>query len=62
MDKLEKSGLEIVAKLMSISARTAPKSGGIDHVHIMVASSNEQKSIADKMRNIGEEICQKIPN
>ncbi|MCX5812519.1 MAG: DUF2148 domain-containing protein [Proteobacteria bacterium] len=62
MGDLEKSGLEIVAKLMSISARTAPKSGGIDHVHIMVASSKEQKSIADMMKKIAEEICRKLPN
>lgn len=62
MDSLEKSGLEIVAKLMSISARTAPKSGGIDHVHIMIAHPNKQKSIAAMMKKIGEEIYQKLPN
>lgn len=62
MDDLEKSGLEIVAKLMSISARTAPKSGGIDHVHIMAACPHEQKSIADQMKKTGAEICRKLPN
>ncbi len=62
MASLEKSGLEIVAKLMSISARTAPKSGGIDHVHIMVASSSKQKSIAGMMKKVAEQICQKLPN
>lgn len=62
MSKLEKSGLEIVAKLMAISARTAPKAGGIDHIQIMLANSNEQKSIAEMMRTIGEEICTKLPD
>lgn len=62
MDDLEKSGLEIVAKLMSISVRTAPKSGAIDHVHVMIANSKEQKSIVEMMRKIGETICQKLPN
>ena len=62
MNSLEKSGLEIVAKLMAVSARTAPKSGGIDHIQVMVADSNEQKSIADMMRKIGKEICDKLPN
>ncbi|MBD3271161.1 MAG: hypothetical protein GF384_01320 [Elusimicrobia bacterium] len=62
MDDLERAGLEIVAKLMAISARTAPKTGGIDHVHIMITSSSEQKSIADKMKNVSEEIIKKIPN
>ncbi|MDD5610589.1 MAG: DUF2148 domain-containing protein [Candidatus Omnitrophica bacterium] len=62
MNNLEKSGLEIVAKLMAVSARTAPKSGGIDHVQIMIADSKEQKSIANIMCKIGEEICNKLPN
>lgn len=62
MNRLEKSGLEIVAKLMAISARTAPKTGGIDHIQIMIANSNEQKSIADMMCKIGEEICNKSAN
>lgn len=62
MNNLEKSGLEIVAKLMAISARTAPKSGGIDHVQIVIATPRQQKSIADKMCKIGKEICSKLPN
>ena len=62
MNSLEKSGLEIVAKLMAISARTSPKSGGIDHVQIMIANLKEQKSIANKMCKIGEEICNKLPD
>jgi len=62
MNRLEKSGLEIVAKLMAISARTTPKTGGIDHIQIMIANSNEQKSIADMMYKIGEETCNKSAN
>jgi len=62
MNSLEKSGLKTVAELMAISARTAPKTGGIDDIQIMLANLNEQKSIADMMREIGEEICSKSPN
>jgi len=54
MNILEKSGLEIIAKLMAVSGRTAPKSGGIDHVRIIIAGSREQKSIAATMKKIGE--------
>jgi uncharacterized ferredoxin-like protein len=60
MNILEKSGLEIIAKLMAVSGRTAPKSGGIDHVRIIIAGSREQKSIAATMKKIGEEICRKL--
>jgi len=62
MNSLEKSGLKTVAELMAISARTAPKTGGIDDIQIMVANFHEQKSIADMMREIGEEICSKSAN
>lgn len=57
MNKPEDAGLEIVAQLMALSARTAPKSGGIDHIRILIADPNEQKSIADMMRGIGKELC-----
>jgi uncharacterized ferredoxin-like protein len=62
MNNLEKSGLETVAALMALSARTAPKSGGIDHIQIMIADSNEQKSIAETMCTLGKEMCNKLPN
>lgn len=62
MNNLEKSGLEIVARLMALSARTAPKAGGIDHIQILVADASEQKAIADTMCKIGGEICGTLPD
>ncbi|HJO94824.1 MAG TPA: DUF2148 domain-containing protein [Victivallales bacterium] len=62
MNNLEHEGLEIIAKLMAVSARTAPKSGGIDHVHIKILNIEEQNAIADMMCEIGENICNSNPN
>jgi uncharacterized ferredoxin-like protein len=62
MNSLEKSGLETVAKLMALSARTAPKTGGIDHVHSKISDPDEQLSIADMMLSIGEDIFNKRTN
>ncbi len=62
MSSLEKSGLEIAAKLMALSARTAPKAGGIDHIHTMLADADEQRSIAEMMCKIGEELCGARPD
>ncbi len=62
MDDLEKEGLEIIAKLMAVSARTAPKTGGIDHVHTKIVSADEQNLIADMMLKLGENICSNKAN
>lgn len=62
MNRPEDAGLKIVAQLMAVSARTAPKSGGIDHVRILIADPGEQHSIADMMRTIGEELCRALPD
>lgn len=51
----ELEGLMDVAKLMLISARTAPKSGGIDDVFTLVVSGKEKDALADEMDKIAEE-------
>ena len=43
------------SKLMAISARTAPKSGGIDDILISLVTGEEKNSIAEVMEKIGEE-------
>jgi uncharacterized ferredoxin-like protein len=44
-----------VAKLMVVSARTAPKSGGVDDVLTMVVSGERKDAIAREMEMIGED-------
>ncbi|MCP4176300.1 MAG: hypothetical protein GY756_00870 [bacterium] len=62
MNNLEKEGLEIIAKLMAVSARTAPKTAGIDHIHTKILDADEQNRIADMMCKIGENIYNKSTN
>ena len=51
----EKDGVLIVAKLMAVSARTAPKSKGSDVISVRIASGKELNTLADSMRAFGEE-------
>jgi len=44
-----------VAKLMLVSARTAPKSGGVDDILAMVVSGERKAAIAKEMEMIGED-------
>jgi uncharacterized ferredoxin-like protein len=44
-----------VAKLMLVSARTAPKSGGVDDVLALVVSGERKNAIAREMELIGED-------
>ncbi len=53
--KAEKEALIEAAKLMLVSARTAPKTAGIDDILTLIASGKEKDSIAEKMEEIGEE-------
>ena len=41
--------LEQVANLMAIAARTAPKSGGSDYVHVQVIKGNDVQKIGEEM-------------
>lgn len=51
----EKDGLLQVSKLMLLSARTAPKSGGIDDILTAIVSGSEKESLATEMDKIGDE-------
>jgi uncharacterized ferredoxin-like protein len=51
----ENEGLLNVAKLMMISARTAPKSGGKDDVETLLIYAEDKDKIAAEMEKIGEE-------
>jgi len=51
----ENEGLLNVAKLMMISARTAPKSGGKDDVETLLIYGEDKDKIAAEMDKIGEE-------
>jgi len=51
----EIEGLLNVAKLMLISARTAPKSGGRDDVETLLVYGEDKDKIAKEMEKIGKE-------
>lgn len=51
----EKDSLVEVAKLMLLSARTAPKSGGKDDIKTTVITGREKDRLAEEMERIGEE-------
>jgi len=51
----ENEGLLNVAKLMMISARTAPKTGGKDDVETLLIYGEDKDKIATEMDKIGEE-------
>lgn len=54
-ESAENEGLLQVARLMLVSARTAPKSGGIDDVLTALVFGREKELLADEMDKIGEE-------
>jgi uncharacterized ferredoxin-like protein len=51
----EKEGVEEVAKLMLVSARTAPKSGGVDDIQTLLAMGEEKDALAVEMEKVGGE-------
>jgi uncharacterized ferredoxin-like protein len=51
----ELEGVLETAKLMLVSARTAPKTIGVDDVIAMIVYGEEKNAIADKMDKIAEE-------
>ena len=53
--ELERQGVLEVAKMMLVSARTAPKTGGVDDIVTGLADGEELEQIATTMDNIGEE-------
>jgi uncharacterized ferredoxin-like protein len=48
-------GLKVVAQLMAVSARTAPKSAGKDFVEIRILEGNDVQRLAEGMLRFGEE-------
>ena len=52
---VERQGILDVARLMLVSARTAPKSAGIDDLVLAVVHGSEKDEIADEMDKIAEE-------
>jgi len=48
------SGLRMVAELMAISARTAPKAVGKDFIVIEIIEGNDLQRLADKMIEFGQ--------
>jgi uncharacterized ferredoxin-like protein len=51
----EKEGIMQVAKLMLVSARTAPKSGGVDDILTALIFGAEKNSLAAEMEKIAKE-------
>ncbi|MFQ6073728.1 MAG: ferredoxin domain-containing protein [Candidatus Bathyarchaeia archaeon] len=51
----EKEGIMQVARLMLISARTAPKAGGVDDILTAIVSDAEKERLAVEMEKMAEE-------
>ncbi len=49
----EKGAVDEVAKLMLVSARTAPKSGGIDDIQTLLVTGEEKEALATEMEKVG---------
>ncbi|GAQ95242.1 hypothetical protein TAGGR_2131 [Thermodesulfovibrio aggregans] len=56
----EKEVIEIVAKLMLISARTAPKAKGEDEIVTGIVTPEEKEAIAREMEKLGEKETHKF--
>jgi len=54
-EKGEKEAVLEAAKLMLVSARTAPKSGGIDDIVLAIVYGKEKNDIAEEMEKIAKE-------
>jgi uncharacterized ferredoxin-like protein len=52
---LEKQGVAEAAKMMLVSARTAPKTGGVDDILTCLVDGDELESVAKAMDDIGDE-------
>ena len=52
--EIENEGILNIAKLMAVSARTAPKSRGIDNIEIALVTGEDIDKIREKMKEIGE--------
>jgi uncharacterized ferredoxin-like protein len=53
-DEYFKDKLIDAAKVMAVAARTAPKGRGRDQLHILILTDMEKETVAERMREIGE--------
>lgn len=51
----EEEAVMQIAKLMLLSARTAPKSGGVDDIHTLILTGEDMIRIAEEMEKMAEE-------
>ncbi|NMA10115.1 hypothetical protein L21_2551 [Methanoculleus chikugoensis] len=51
---VESDAVEMVARLMALSARTAPKARGSDVIKTMIVTGKEKEQLAGAMREYGE--------
>ncbi len=54
-EEIELEGVADVARLMLLSARTAPKSGGVDDIQTVLVTGAEKDAIASDMESIAKE-------
>lgn len=54
MNNIDHEGIEIVAKLMALAARTAPKTMGADLIHSQILTDEEKELIVHKMEELAE--------
>jgi uncharacterized ferredoxin-like protein len=54
-EEAEKEAILNVLRMMQISARTAPKSGGIDDIITLIVYGQEKEALVAEMKKIGEE-------
>ncbi|MFA4824218.1 MAG: DUF2148 domain-containing protein [Methanoregula sp.] len=52
---LEKTAVTVVAGLMALAARTAPKGKGVDTISIRVLTGKEVSTLATRLSELGEE-------
>ena len=50
----EAKAVEMIAELMALSARTAPKARGTDSIIVKVVAGEDLRSLAKEMRRLGE--------
>jgi len=51
----EKEGIIRVAQMMLVSARTAPKTGGVDDILTAIVSEDEKEQLANEMERMAKE-------
>ncbi|MEA1994489.1 MAG: DUF2148 domain-containing protein [Euryarchaeota archaeon] len=53
---MEKEGVDLIAKLMAVAGRTAPKAKGNDQVVIKILNNDEKEMLTKAMRDTSEKI------